>query len=142
MYCRFHSELSSDHNPVDSISPELQNFEMPPPQLNTTWEYFSLISLPTPIISNSPLQILPRVDSQVNHLTNEILNAHAELPLNSFYHTGSHMFRVSSKILSKNVIKLGKPGNSQTPAPQAELNRLQNKIKEKSTTTDPTSMGG
>ncbi|GFY38498.1 RNA-directed DNA polymerase from mobile element jockey [Trichonephila inaurata madagascariensis] len=80
------SELSSDHNPVRFHFPKTSNFEMSPPQLNTTWSIF------TNILANPDKFELPtansteEIDSQVSSLTNEIVNAHARAS-KPFYHS-------------------------------------------------------
>ncbi|GFS30039.1 hypothetical protein TNIN_120291 [Trichonephila inaurata madagascariensis] len=75
--------------------PRTSNFEIYPPQLNTTWSIFTKIlanpdnfELPT---ANSTQEI----DSQVSNLTNEILNAHALVLPNHSITRNNHMFRAS-----------------------------------------------
>ncbi|GFY66418.1 uncharacterized protein TNIN_476402 [Trichonephila inaurata madagascariensis] len=125
------SELSSDHNPVRFHFPRTSNFEMPPPQLNTTWSIFTNIlanpdnfELPT---ANSTQEI----DSQVSNLTNEILNARMN-SLNLFYHSEQPYVQGELKELIKERNKARKTWQlSRHPQHKAELNRLQNKIKRK-----------
>ncbi|GFY77105.1 putative RNA-directed DNA polymerase from transposon X-element [Trichonephila inaurata madagascariensis] len=125
------SELGSDHNPVRFHFPRTSNFEMPPPQLNTTWSIFTNIlanpdnfELPT---ANSTQEI----DSQVSNLTNEILNAHASAS-KPFYHSEQPYVQGELKDLIKERNKARKTWQlSRHPQHKAELNRLQNKIKRK-----------
>ncbi|GFY47692.1 uncharacterized protein TNIN_90271 [Trichonephila inaurata madagascariensis] len=124
-------ELSSDHNPVRFHFPRTSNFEMPPPQLNTTWSIFTKIlanpdnfELPT---ANSTQEI----DSQVSNLTNDILNAHASAS-KPFYHTEQPYVQGELKDLIKERNKARKTWQlTRHPQHKAELNRLQNKIKRK-----------
>ncbi|GFX80748.1 uncharacterized protein TNCV_553881 [Trichonephila clavipes] len=122
-------ELSSDHNPVRFPFPGTSNFDIYPPQLNTTWSIFTLANsddffLPT---ANS----IHEIDSQVSNLTIEILNAHASAS-RPFYHTEQPYVQGELKELIKERNKARKTWQ-QTRHPQhkTELNRLQNAIKRK-----------
>ncbi|GFW33132.1 uncharacterized protein TNCV_2110601 [Trichonephila clavipes] len=124
-------ELSSDHNPVRFYFPRTSNFDIPPPQLNTTWSIF------TKILANPENFVLPtansthEIDSQVSNLTSEILNAHASAS-RPFYHTKQPYVQGELKELIKERNKARKTWQ-QTRHPQhkSELNRLQNAIKRK-----------
>ncbi|GFY54078.1 hypothetical protein TNIN_321331 [Trichonephila inaurata madagascariensis] len=69
-------ELSSDHNPIKLHFPRTSKFELPPPQLNTTWSKFT-----NSLATNENLYLhtassTQEVESQVRDLTCEILTAH------------------------------------------------------------------
>ncbi|GFT45607.1 uncharacterized protein TNCV_1055601 [Trichonephila clavipes] len=80
------AELSSDHNPIRFYFQRTPKFEIPPPQLNTTWSIF------TKFLANPDNFDLPKanstqeIDSQVSNLTTEILNAHSSAS-RPFYHS-------------------------------------------------------
>ncbi|GFS61124.1 uncharacterized protein TNIN_323691 [Trichonephila inaurata madagascariensis] len=80
------SELSSDHNPVRFHFPRTSNFEMPPPQLNTTWSIFTNIFANPDNFELLTANSTQEIDSQVSNLTNEILNAPASVS-KPFYHS-------------------------------------------------------
>ncbi|GFT52230.1 probable RNA-directed DNA polymerase from transposon X-element [Trichonephila clavipes] len=125
------AELSSDHNPIRFYFPRTPKFEIPPPQLNTTWSIF------TKILTNPENFDLPvanstqEIDDQVTNLTTEILNAHASAS-RPFYQTERPYVKGELKGLIKERNKARKTWQ-QTRHPQhkTELNRLQNIIKRK-----------
>ncbi|GFX63918.1 probable RNA-directed DNA polymerase from transposon X-element [Trichonephila clavipes] len=125
------AELSSDHNPIRFYFPRTPKFEIPPPQLNTTWSIF------TKILTNPENFDLPvanstqEIDDQVSNLTTEILNAHASAS-RPFYQTERPYVQGELKGLIKERNKARKTWQ-QTRHPQhkTELNRLQNIIKRK-----------
>ncbi|GFV25526.1 uncharacterized protein TNCV_1147961 [Trichonephila clavipes] len=125
------AELSLDHNPIRFYFPRTPKFEIPPPQLNTTWNIF------TKILANSVNFDLPKanstqeIDSQVSNLTSEILNAHTSAS-RPFYHSEQPYVQGELKELIKDRNKARKTWQ-QTRHPQhkTELNRLQNIIKRK-----------
>ncbi|GFX35178.1 probable RNA-directed DNA polymerase from transposon X-element [Trichonephila clavipes] len=97
------AELSSDHNPIRLYFPRTPKFEIPPPQLNTTWSIF------TKILKNPENFDLPNANS-----TQEI-DSQGEL-----------------KGLIKERNKARKTWQqSRHPQHKTELNRLQNIIKRK-----------
>ncbi|GFY56063.1 uncharacterized protein TNIN_348841 [Trichonephila inaurata madagascariensis] len=125
------SELSSDHNPVKLHFPRTAKFELPPPQLNTTWSIF------TNTLANTENCFLPKtsstqeIESQVRDLTSEILTAHdtASKP-----ETHSELPFVQGEL--KNLFKERNRARklwqfTRHPQHKTELNRLQNTIKRK-----------
>ncbi|GFX68375.1 probable RNA-directed DNA polymerase from transposon X-element [Trichonephila clavipes] len=125
------SELNSDHNPIRFYFPRTPKFEIPPPQLNTTWSIF------TKILANPDNFDLPNanstqeIDSEVSNLTSEILNARSSAS-RLFYHSEQPYVQDELKELIKDRNKARKTWQ-QTRHPQhkTELNRLQNIIKRK-----------
>ncbi|GFY68824.1 uncharacterized protein TNIN_85771 [Trichonephila inaurata madagascariensis] len=76
-------ELSSDHNTISLHFPRTSKFEIPPPQLNTT---FSKI-LENPENFDLPNGISTHeIESQVSNITNEILSTYANATI-PFYHS-------------------------------------------------------
>ncbi|GFU50316.1 uncharacterized protein TNCV_301491 [Trichonephila clavipes] len=125
------AKLSSDHNPIRFYFPRTPKFEIPPPQLNTTWSIF------TKILANPDNFDLPKanstqeIDSQVSNLNTEILNAHTSAS-RPFYHSEQPYVQGELKELIKDRNK-GRKTWKQTRHPQhkTELNILQNIIKRK-----------
>ncbi|GFV61887.1 uncharacterized protein TNCV_4106911 [Trichonephila clavipes] len=125
------ADLSSDHNPIRFYFPRTPKFEIPPPQLNTTWSIF------TKILANPDNFDLPKanstqeIDSQVSNLTSEILNTHTSAS-GPFYHSEQPYVQGELKELLKDLNKARKTWQ-QTRHSQhkTELNRLQNIIKRK-----------
>ncbi|GFY77781.1 putative RNA-directed DNA polymerase from transposon X-element [Trichonephila inaurata madagascariensis] len=125
------SELSSDHNPVKLHFPRTAKFELPPPQLNTTWSIF------TNTLANTENCFLPKasstqeIESQVRDLTSEILTAHdtASKPAT---HSELPFVQGELKQLFKERNKARKLWQfTRHPQHKTELNRLQNIIKRK-----------
>ncbi|GFV20505.1 RNA-directed DNA polymerase from mobile element jockey [Trichonephila clavipes] len=71
------SELSSDHNPIKLYFPRTAKFEIPPPQLNTTWSFFTKTLANTDNCYLPQATSTPKIESQVRELPSEILTAHA-----------------------------------------------------------------
>ncbi|GFU02368.1 probable RNA-directed DNA polymerase from transposon X-element [Trichonephila clavipes] len=72
------AELSSNHNPIKLNFPRTPKFEIPPPQLNTTWSVFT-----STLANNENLYLpqassTPEIESHVRDLTSEIFTAHAK----------------------------------------------------------------
>ncbi|GFS94614.1 uncharacterized protein TNCV_3649671 [Trichonephila clavipes] len=125
------SELNSDHNPIRFYFPRTPKFEIPPPQLNTTWSIF------TKILANPDNFDLPNanstqeIDSQVSNLTSEILNAHSSAS-RLFYHSEQPYDQGELKELIKDRNKARKTcQQTRHPQHKTKLNRLQNIIKRK-----------
>ncbi|GFR22810.1 uncharacterized protein TNCT_6791 [Trichonephila clavata] len=75
-----------DHNPIRLHIPKTTKFEIPPPQLNTTWSLFTN-RLAQPDNRNfHTASTNQEVDSQVFNLTKDILSAHASAS-KPVYHT-------------------------------------------------------
>ncbi|GFS88732.1 uncharacterized protein TNCV_4816361 [Trichonephila clavipes] len=111
--------------------PRTPKFEIPPPQLNTTWSIF------TKILTNPENFDLPKanstqeIDSQVSNLTTEILNAHASAS-KPFHHSEQPYVQGELKGLINERNKARKTWQqSRHPQHKTELNRLQNIIKRK-----------
>ncbi|GFW02628.1 probable RNA-directed DNA polymerase from transposon X-element [Trichonephila clavipes] len=123
------TELSSDHNPIRFYFPRTPKFEIPPPQLNTTWSIFSKILANPENFDLPKANSTQEIDSQVSNLTTEILNAHASAS-RPFYHTEQPFVQGELKELFKKRNKARKTWQ-QTRHPQhkTELNTLQNAIK-------------
>ncbi|GFQ92335.1 uncharacterized protein TNCT_674941, partial [Trichonephila clavata] len=127
-------ELSSDHNPIQLHFPRTSNFEIPPPQVNTTWSIF------TKSLANYENFDLPSanstgdIDSQVSNLTTEILSAHsnASKPINP---TEPPYVQGELKQLLKDRNRARKIWQyTRHPQHKTDLNRLQNIIKRKTYT--------
>ncbi|GFV78692.1 RNA-directed DNA polymerase from mobile element jockey [Trichonephila clavipes] len=69
-------ELSSDHNPIKLHFPRTSKFELPPPQLNTTWSKFTLNLANTENLYLHNASSTSEIENEVRELTREILTAH------------------------------------------------------------------
>ncbi|GFV77727.1 uncharacterized protein TNCV_1574761 [Trichonephila clavipes] len=125
------AELSSDHNPIRFYFPRTPKFEIPPPQLNTTWSIFTKSLAKLDNFDLPKANSTQEIDSQVSNLTSEILNAHTSAS-RPFYHSEQPFVQGELKELIKDRNKARKTWQ-QTRHPQhkTELNRLQNIIKRK-----------
>ncbi|GFY41154.1 uncharacterized protein TNIN_450121, partial [Trichonephila inaurata madagascariensis] len=121
----------SGHNPVKLHFPRTAKFELPPPQLNTTWSIF------TNTLANTENCLLPKasstqeIESQVRDLTSEILTAHdtASKPAT---HSELPFVQGELKHLFKERNRARKLWQfTRHPQHKTELNRLQNTIKRK-----------
>ncbi|GFV08998.1 uncharacterized protein TNCV_3822401 [Trichonephila clavipes] len=123
------------NNNIDVLAPptptRTAKFEIPPPQLNTTWNVF------TKTLANTENCYLPHatstleIESQVRELSSEILAAHAKAsrPMTHSeppYVQGElkHLFRKRNR--ARKLWQFTK-----FPQHKTELNRIQNKIKRK-----------
>ncbi|GFY50363.1 uncharacterized protein TNIN_299891 [Trichonephila inaurata madagascariensis] len=125
------SELSSDRNPIKLHFPRTAKFELPLPQLNTTWSIF------TKTLANTENCHLPKasstqeIESQVSELISEILTTHvsafkpmthSELPF--VLGELKHFFKERNR--ARKIWQI-----TRHPQHKTELNRLQNTIKRK-----------
>ncbi|GFS54942.1 uncharacterized protein TNIN_319021 [Trichonephila inaurata madagascariensis] len=125
------SELSSDHNPVKFHFPRTAKFELPPPQLNTTWSIFTNTLATTENCYLPKASSTQEIESQVRELTSEILTAnvsefkpmtHSELPF--VQGELKHLFKERNR--ARKLLQF-----IRHPQHKTELNRLQNTIKRK-----------
>ncbi|GFS91129.1 uncharacterized protein TNCV_2214741 [Trichonephila clavipes] len=123
------SELSSDHNPIKLYFARTAKFEIPPPQLNTTWSIFTKTLANTENCYLPQATSTPEIESQVRELTSEILTAHAKASRQMTHSEPpfvqgelKHLFRERNR--ARKLWKFTK-----FPRHKTELNRIQNKIK-------------
>ncbi|GFX94158.1 uncharacterized protein TNCV_4292031 [Trichonephila clavipes] len=117
---------------IKIVSPRrTAKFEIPPPQLNTTWNVFTKTLANTENCYLPQATSTPEIESQVRELTSEILAAHAKAsrPMTHSeppYVQGElkHLFRERNR--ARKLWQFTK-----FPQHKTEINRIQNKIKRK-----------
>ncbi|GFW10230.1 probable RNA-directed DNA polymerase from transposon X-element [Trichonephila clavipes] len=125
------AELSSDHNPIKLNFPRRPKFEIPPPQLNTTWSGFTNTLANNENLYLPQARSTPEIESQVRDITSEILTAHAKAskPMN---HSEPPFVQGELKHLFRERNRDRKLWHfTRHPQHKTELNRIQNKIKRK-----------
>ncbi|GFS64220.1 probable RNA-directed DNA polymerase from transposon X-element [Trichonephila clavipes] len=124
-------ELSSDHNPIKLHFPRTSKFELPPPQLNTTWSKFTLNLANTENLYLHKASSTSEIENEVRELTSEILTAHgnASKPVT---HSEVPFVQGELKHLFKERNRARKIWQfTRHPQDKTTLNRLQNTIKRK-----------
>ncbi|GFU17879.1 probable RNA-directed DNA polymerase from transposon X-element [Trichonephila clavipes] len=125
------SELSSDHSPIKLHFPRTAKFELPPPQLNTSWNVFPKTLANTDNLYLPQASSTLEIESQVRELSSEILNAHVKAS-RSMTHSEPPFVQGELKHLLRERNKARKLWQfTRFPQHKTELNRLQNKIKRK-----------
>ncbi|GFW98384.1 probable RNA-directed DNA polymerase from transposon X-element [Trichonephila clavipes] len=127
-------------NGIDVLAPpaptRTPKFELPPPQLSTTWSVFS-----NTLANNENLYLpqassTPEIESQVRDLPSEILTAHAKAS-KPMIHSEPPFVQGELKHLFRERNRARKLWQfTRHPQHKTELNRLQNKIKRKLDSTD------
>ncbi|GFW16687.1 probable RNA-directed DNA polymerase from transposon X-element [Trichonephila clavipes] len=124
-------ELSSDHNPIKLHFPRTSKFELPPPQLNTTWSKFTLNLAKTENLYLHTARSTSEIENEVRDLTSEILTAHgnASKPVTHWevpFVQGElkHLFKERNR--ARKIWQF-----TRHPQDKTTLNRLQNAIKRK-----------
>ncbi|GFV19637.1 probable RNA-directed DNA polymerase from transposon X-element [Trichonephila clavipes] len=124
-------ELSSDHNPIKLHFPRTSKFELPPPQLNTTWSKFTLNLSSTENLYLHTARSTSEIENEVRDLTSEIVTAHrnASKPVT---HSEVPFVQGELKHLFKEKNRARKIWQfTRHPQDKTTLNRLQNAIKRK-----------
>ncbi|GFW53057.1 RNA-directed DNA polymerase from mobile element jockey [Trichonephila clavipes] len=129
-------ELSSDHNPIKLHFPRTSKFELPPPQLNTTWNIFTKNFANNDNLYFHEASSTHEIESQVRELTSEILIAHekASKPVN---HSELPFVQGELKHLFKERNRARKLWPfTRHPQHKTELNNYKKLSKEKLISTD------
>ncbi|GFU76583.1 uncharacterized protein TNCV_1940711 [Trichonephila clavipes] len=124
-------ELSSDHNPIKLHFPRTSKFELPPPQLNTTWSKFTTNLARTENLNLHTARSTSEIENEVRDLTSEILTPHgnASKPVT---HSEVPFVQGELKHLFKERNRARKIWQfTRHPQDKTTLNRLQNAIKRK-----------
>ncbi|GFY27890.1 probable RNA-directed DNA polymerase from transposon X-element [Trichonephila clavipes] len=123
------------NNNIDVLAPptptRTAKFEIPPPQLNTTWSVFTKTLANTENCYLSQASSTPEIESQIRELTSEILTAHANASKPMIHSEPpfvqgelKHLFRKRNR--ARELWQF-----TRYPQHKTELNRIQNKIKRK-----------
>ncbi|GFV16615.1 uncharacterized protein TNCV_4418021 [Trichonephila clavipes] len=123
------------NNNIDVLAPptptRTAQFEIPPPQLNTTWSVFTKTLANTENCYLPQATSTPEIESQVRELTSEILTAHAKAS-RPMTHSEPPFVQGELKHLFRERNRARKLWQfTKFPQHKTELNRIQNKIKRK-----------